>query len=81
MWSFSVVATEITQNILNQMYDYYNSRCGNKEDLDAGHILGIMEMKWVVQYDAVETGLWARNKKVIQSPAWHLWPEYIIPPL
>lgn len=78
MWSFLVIVTEITLGILNQTYSKYTSMCGNKEDLDSRHTLGIMEMEWVVQSEVVETCSWVRNWKVIRSPAWHLWPGYVV---
>lgn len=78
MWSFLVIVTEITLGILNQTYSKYTSMCGNKEDLDSRHALGIMEMEWVVQSEVVETCSWVRNWKVIRSPAWHLWPGYVV---
>lgn len=52
---FRVTVTEIAQDILNQMYDYYNSTYGNKEHLHAAAHWTLW--KWNELYSLILWGL------------------------
>jgi hypothetical protein len=46
---FSVTIQRFSQDTSNQISDYYDRACGNKEAYDPAHIWGIMEMEHFVQ--------------------------------